>query len=363
MHKGSPSTDSPLCEFLELQERELPPISMGSALVRIDGAPVNPSDTMFIRGQYGVKPRKGDIPGFEGCGTVLAANAGPYGWWLKGRRVSFGGQDGNGSWTQYAVVPVFACIPVSKSLPVDVAATLIVNPMTAIGLLERARKHGTKAVVLNAAGSALARHVVAIARRSGIQVIALVRRRESADELRALGGCEVLVTTDKGHLEQFRKLCLQHDARVLLDAVAGDETALLLNAMPDRSLAIVYGQLSQESLDVRQAVPRVSIDSDGLVFRKQQTEGYWLTHELHGFKGVFTPLWRARRIASFYQQSILEMGPVTATSLEDLVPTVDQGAQGTKIIYRASSPSLHHHGDASENRVGQGDSSKETITS
>ena len=46
-------------------------------------------------------------------------------------------------------------------------------------------------------------------------------------------------------LSVFKNLSQQLDARVLLDAVAGDETALLMNAMPDRTLAIVYGQLSQ----------------------------------------------------------------------------------------------------------------------
>lgn len=333
VHKGAPCIDKPFGELLTLKERVLPPLTLGSALIEIDGAPVNPSDIMFIRGQYGVKPQAGDVPGFEGCGTVLDANAGPYGWWLKGQRVSFGAQDGNGSWTRYAVVSIFSCIPVSRSLPVETAATLIVNPMTAIGLIARARKHGTKAIVVNAAGSALGRYLFAIARWSGLEFIGLVRRAESANALHEIGAKHILVTSESDFIERFRDLSQQLDARVLLDAVAGDETALLMNAMPDRTLAIVYGQLSQAGGDGARSVCRVSLDSTGLVFRKQRTEGYWLTHELHGFNGMFVPLLRAKQISKLYQKGIFTTSPITATSLEDLIPTIDQGVRDSKIVF------------------------------
>jgi len=333
VHKGTPCFDKPFGELLELKERPLPRLTPGSALIEVEGAPVNPSDMMFIRGQYGMKPQAGDIPGFEGCGTVLAANAGPYGWWLKGQRVSFGAQDGNGAWTRYAVVSIFSCIPVSRSLPVETAATLIVNPMTAIGLIAKARKHGTKAIVVNAAGSALGRYLFAIARWSGIEFIGLVRHAESANALREMGAKHILVTSEGDFIERFQNLSQQLDARVLLDAVAGDETALLMNAMPDRTLAIVYGQLSQGGGDGARSVRRVALDSDGLVFRKQRIEGYWLTHELHGFNGVFTPLLRARQISKLYQKGILATGPIAATSLKDLIPTMDQGVRDSKIVF------------------------------
>jgi NADPH:quinone reductase-like Zn-dependent oxidoreductase len=319
-------------DLLRIERRPLPKLGFGSVMVRVDSAPVNPSDELYVRGKYGVKPKVGDVPGFEGCGTVVAANCGPYGWWLRGKRVSFGNQDGNGSWAQYVVVSTFSCIPVSRALPVEVAATLIVNPMTAIGLLARARRHGTGAVVVNAAGSALGRLLIPLARQQGIGLIGLVRREESRKRLISLGANEALNTNDPGFSNRFRDACHQKNACVLLDAVAGRQTAELMNHMPDRSLAIVYGKLDEDSLG---CVNTVAADADALVFRKQRVEGYWLTHELHGFKGLFTPLIRARRISKMYRRGIFVAADFTLTPLEGLIKQLDSVNRSGKLLYCA----------------------------
>lgn len=325
---GSKDFNRPIPELLQIKEVPLPKLKLGYALVQVDAAPINPSDVMFIRNQYGVIPKEGDIPGFEGCGTVLAANAGPYGWWLKGKRVSFGGQDGQGSWTQFAVVPIFSCIPVSSKLPVEAAGTLIVNPMTAMGLIKKARKHRVKAMVMNAASSSLGKLIVPLARRHGIQVVGIVRREEAAEPLRRLGAEHVLVSSTDDFLEKFRELANRISATVLLDAVAGEQTGRLLGAMPDRSLAIVYGQMSQQCEN-----GCISFDPDDLVFRQSRIDGYWLTTELHAINGVFTPLLRARTISKLYQRGTIEMGSVHAIPFEDLARFAEEGLRDHKVIY------------------------------
>ena len=159
---GHGDANGPLGNLVELRERPLPELRKGQVLIRVDGAPINPSDEMFIRGLYGTQPKPGMVPGLEGCGTVVAANAGAYGWWLKGRRVCFGGLEGDGSWSEFSAVDAFSCIPISKQLSVPEAASLIVNPMSAIGLLDRVRRERASAFVVNAAGSALGRHLLAL---------------------------------------------------------------------------------------------------------------------------------------------------------------------------------------------------------
>ena len=325
---GSKDYNRPIPELLQLKKVPLPKVKLGYALIQVDAAPINPSDVMFIRNQYGVLSKEGDIPGFEGCGTVLAANAGPYGWWLKGMRVSFGGQDGQGSWAQYAVVPVFSCIPVSSKLPVETAGTLIVNPMTAMGLIKKARKHRAKAMVINAAGSSLGKLIVSLARRQGIEVLGIVRRQEAAEPLRRLGAKHVLVSSTGDFLQKFRELVNQISATVLLDAVAGEQTGCLLGAMPDRSVAIVYGQMSQQG-----EIGTISFDPDDLVFRQKRIDGYWLSTELHGINGVITPLLRARTISKLYQQGIIEMGSFHAIPFEDLARFAQEGVRDHKVVY------------------------------
>ena len=341
-HTGVTGRDAKLADLLRLEEKKLPKLGLGMALIQVEGSPVNPSDVMYIRGLYGMQPKVGEVPGFEGCGTVLAANAGPYGWWLKGRRVSFGSQEGHGAWTQFAVVPVFSAIPIRKDLPVPCAATLIVNPMTAIGLIARAKRHKTGAVVVNAAGSTLGRYLLALAKYEGLRFIGIVRREESVNELLQMGADHVLVASDDDFMDRFASTCRDLDARVLMDAVAGEQTAQLIHAMPDRTLAIVYGTLSEEQTESQPKVVRATFDADGLVFRRQQVEGYWLTHELHGFNGVFTPLIRARMISKMYKKGLFSLGGFKPTALEDLLVSMQRAeSNGGKVLFLRDEPRLH----------------------
>ncbi len=182
---GSKDYRRPIPELLQINEVPLPKVKLGYALIQVDAAPINPSDVMFIRNQYGVSPKEGDIPGFEGCGTVLAANAGPYGWWLKGSVSVLADKMAGIVGTVCGGIGVFVH-PRELETSGRNAGTLIVNPMTAIGLIKKARKHGAKAMVINAAGSSLGRLIISLARRQGLEVLGIVRRPEAAETLRRL---------------------------------------------------------------------------------------------------------------------------------------------------------------------------------
>jgi NADPH2:quinone reductase len=320
-------------DLLSIERRPLPKIGLGMVLVRVEAAPVNPSDELYVRGCYGVSPKAGDVPGFEGCGTVVAANCGPYGWWLKGQRVSFGSQDGNGSWAEYVVISAFTCIPVSRRLPVEAAATLIVNPMTAIGLVERAKRHATGGIVVNAAGSALGRFLLPLAKQQGLTFVGTVRRETVRKDLLSQGADHVLNVNDPDYLEQLGQICRDCDVRVLLDAVGGQQTATTMKAMPDHSLVIVYGKLAAEGGDRETGAYPVAVESDALVFRNQRVEGYWLTNELHGFSGAYKPLLRAGQISKLYRRGVFTAGDYRKASLEQLISALDRPTGDGKLLY------------------------------
>ncbi|MEI7702445.1 MAG: alcohol dehydrogenase catalytic domain-containing protein, partial [Planctomycetia bacterium] len=48
----------------------------GQVLVRMLASPINPSDLMFIRGQYTLQPECPATPGFEGVGIVEQSGGG-----------------------------------------------------------------------------------------------------------------------------------------------------------------------------------------------------------------------------------------------------------------------------------------------
>ncbi len=73
----------------------------GQVLVKVECAPINPSDTYFLAGMYSLfnddnKPEEGQepkikfplTPGWEGAGTVVHNGGGFMGWRLVGKRVA-----------------------------------------------------------------------------------------------------------------------------------------------------------------------------------------------------------------------------------------------------------------------------------
>ena len=61
----------------------------GQVLVKVDYAPINPSDTYLLNGYYNGDYDYPYIPGNEGSGTVISSGGGIMAWSLIGKRVAF----------------------------------------------------------------------------------------------------------------------------------------------------------------------------------------------------------------------------------------------------------------------------------
>jgi hypothetical protein len=70
-------------EGLRVVKKSTPQPGAGQVLVRIEAAPCNPSDLVFMQGLYGVKKALPAVPGWEGAGTVVASGGGMMGNWPK----------------------------------------------------------------------------------------------------------------------------------------------------------------------------------------------------------------------------------------------------------------------------------------
>jgi len=263
-----PQVPDALTPHLDLAQVPLPDLKPGQVLIRVAMSPVNPSDLFFIQGGYGQPRVQGQAAGFEGAGVVVAAN-GDQG--LVGRRVAFLGT-GTGAWAEYAVSDAALCIPLRDDLRTEDGAALIVNPLTAVALIERVRAAGAKACVINAAGSQLGRLMLGLARDEGIAAIAVIRRPAEADEMRALGAAEVLVTTADDFPASTRAAIKALKPRVLLDAVGDQVTADLFFAMLAGSAWVNYGKLSDEA--------PVMTQMGQFIFMDKKIEGFWLSRWL-----------------------------------------------------------------------------------
>ncbi len=288
---------------LRIVEKPMPKPKPGEVLVKIEAAPCNPADLLFLQGKYGVKKALPAVPGWEGAGTVVESGGGILGWSLKGKKVACGGKSsGDGTWAEYYIANAKACIPLNKEIPIQQGATLIINPFTAVGLVEKAKKEGHLAIIQTAALSQVGRMMQVLAKQKGIPVINIVRRKEQIEELENSETKWALNSEEDEFLEKLKDLAGTLKATIAFDAVAGEMTGKILGVMPPKSKAVVYGALSEQSC--------CGITPLGLIFEQKKIEGFWLSQWIKERR-----FWQIYQTTRFLQE-LIESG-VFKTKIRD----------------------------------------------
>jgi NADPH:quinone reductase-like Zn-dependent oxidoreductase len=273
---------------LRVAERSVPTPRRGQVLVRIEAAPCNPSDLLLLQGKYGALKTLPTVPGWEGSGSVVASGGGFLAGWLVGKRVACAlRSDRDGTWAEYFVADANSCVPIKPQLPIEQAACLIINPLTAMGLLDTARREGHRAAIHTAAASQLGRMLLPLAEDYGFPLIHVVRRDEHVGLLKSLGAIHVLNSSEADFADRLKHLSRQLSATVAFEAVAGELTGTILNAMPRGATVYVYGGLSQE--------PCGNVDPIELIFQKKTVTGFYLGNWLKE-RGTLGTLRAARRL-------------------------------------------------------------------
>lgn len=254
---------------LGVTTREVPKPVQGEVLIRVAATPVNPSDLAFLEGEYAFRKPLPAVPGLEGCGRVVAVGPGLLARRLAGKRVACSpGARSDGTWAEYAVAPAAQCFRLPDRVSDEMGAMAIVNPLAAIGLIERVQALRARSFVSTAAASALGHMLLRLGRRRGLQVINIVRRQDQAERLQGQGAAHVLSTSEADFQERLAELCGRLDARVALDAIGGEMTRWLLAAVPAGGRVIVYGGLA------RDVTTTVSLPD--IVFGNKSVEGFYV---------------------------------------------------------------------------------------
>ncbi|HLQ45904.1 MAG TPA: alcohol dehydrogenase catalytic domain-containing protein, partial [Planctomycetaceae bacterium] len=123
-------------DVLRVQDLAPPQPQPGEVLVRMLLSPINPSDLMTVRGEYGKLPKLPCTPGYEGVGIVEASGGGLLGKLLVGKRVAL--LNGiNGNWQERTTALAKQAVPLPRGLPAEQGATFFVNPTTAFAMTRR----------------------------------------------------------------------------------------------------------------------------------------------------------------------------------------------------------------------------------
>ena len=254
---------------LQVRQLPVPQPGRGEVLVKMAASTINPSDIGFMYSTSGYSNRTLPVtPGVEGSGTVVGAGAGMLPKFMLGRRVvCTRSSDKSGAWAEYMLTKASLCVPLQKKISLDVGATLVVNPMTAVIIFDIIKQGRHRAFVNTAAASQLGRMLVRMAKKRNIPLINVVRRHEQAEMLRSLGADHVLVSKDADFDSKLAELTHRLGATLLLDAISGTFTQRLVDASPANSLILLYSNLS--------ASP-AQINPNSLWFYNRRVEGFYL---------------------------------------------------------------------------------------
>ncbi len=232
---------------LVVKETKVPEPGPGEVLIKMSAAPVNPSDLAQIRNAPAVYDLDTFIPGLEGSGRVIAAGKGILPRLWMGKRVACSNEyHTSGTWAEYMVTKAGKCFPLGSKVSDEQGSMSLVNPLTALAFFEIAKQNRHRAIINNAAASALGRMIELLGKKQGIPVINLVRNRKQSELLRQLGSRYVLDSSDPLFLNDLETLSHELNATILFDSVCSRQLEEMCDVLPSGSTIIIYGNLSGE---------------------------------------------------------------------------------------------------------------------
>jgi len=244
---------------LEVSLARLPTPEPGEhdVLVRVLAAPINPSDLFLLFPAADMKAAKASVRdglpvvtapvqqagiralagrvgqalhiGNEASGIVVKAGASAEAQTLLGKTVAM---LGGGMYTQYRCMPAQMCMELPNGTDPREGASCFINPLTALGFVETAKREGHTALIHTAAASNLGQMLNRICIGDGLPLVNIVRSEAQAALLKEQGAKYVLVSTSPAFMDELTAAIAETGATLAFDAIGGGKLGeQLLSAM------------------------------------------------------------------------------------------------------------------------------------
>ncbi|XP_027865369.1 enoyl-[acyl-carrier-protein] reductase, mitochondrial isoform X1 [Xiphophorus couchianus] len=307
---------------VELEDVPVHQTGAKEVLVKLLASPINPSDINMIQGTYSILPDLPAVGGNEGVAQVLEVGSQvkslKAGDWVIPRDA------GLGTWRTEAVLAEDDVISVPNDIPLLSAATLGVNPCTAIRMLSDFEdlKPGDS-VIQNAANSGVGQAVIQIAAARGINTINVIRDRpdftQLSDRLKAIGASHVIKEESlrRPEMKELFKTCSK--PKLALNGVGGKSATELLRHLQVGGSMVTYGGMSKQP---------VTVPVSALIFKDVKVRGFWVTqwkkdhsHDGKAFRAMLDEL------CSLIQQGKLTAPACTEVRIQDYKKALDAAMQ------------------------------------
>ncbi|KAF6134926.1 hypothetical protein GIB67_002327, partial [Kingdonia uniflora] len=158
------------------------------------------------------------------------------------------------TWQTYVVKEENVWYKINKDIPIEYAATVTVNPLTALLMLEDFvdLKSGDT-IVQNGATSIVGQCVIQLARTRGIHSINIIRDRPGSEEvkerLRNLGADEVY-TEGQLEVKNVKGLSALPEPALGFNCIGGNSASLVLKFLRQGGTMVTYGGMSKKPVTV-----------------------------------------------------------------------------------------------------------------
>ena len=219
-------------------------------VVRIEAAPINPSDLALLIGPADAASAREtgtaeapvtvlDVPaavlkamasrldeampvGNEGAGVVVAAGASPAAQALLGKTVAV---IGGAMFSQYRTLNTASCMLLPDDASAADGASSFVNPLTALSMVETMRMEGHTALVHTAAASNLGQMLNRVCLADGVELVNIVRSPAQVEILRKIGAKHIVDSSADSFLDDLTDALAETGATLAFDAIGGGKLA------------------------------------------------------------------------------------------------------------------------------------------
>jgi NADPH:quinone reductase len=252
-------------EKLTLEEIEKPAPQADEVLIKVAAAGINYADTMMRAGNYLTKPELPLTLGYEAAGTIEELGAGVS--QLKvGQRVL--ATTTSGGYAEYATAKAAAAIPIPDELGDGEATALLVQGLTALGLLDETKAGQT--ILVHAAAGGVGTLLVQLAKHKGLTVIGTASSESKLELVAELGADFAVNYTEDDWTDEVLKATEGRGVDWIIEMVGGEMVAKNLKVLAKHGTMWVYGSASGEDF-------KVSVL--GLMAKNHAIRGYWLMNE------------------------------------------------------------------------------------
>ena len=250
---------------LSLEEIEKPMPKADEVLIKVAAAGINYADTMMRSGNYLTKPELPLTLGYEAAGTIeeLGENVTNL---QIGQRVL--ATTSSGGYAEFATANAKAVIPIPDELGFSESTALLVQGLTALGLLNETRSGDS--ILIHAAAGGVGTLLVQLAKHKGLKVLGTASSEQKLQLVADLGADYAINYSEDDWTDEVLKATDGKGVDWIIEMVGGDIVAKNLKVLATHGTMWVYGSASGEDF-------KVSVLS--LMNKNHTVRGYWLMNE------------------------------------------------------------------------------------